>query len=690
MSLKALTNPFVIFLSLYVSVEGGNLHPVLESSYAKLISGDQAFEERRYDLAKKEYKKGLDLLSSDLTLNALLRKELQDRHKSITKRLEAETSSRHKLNHSKSRPLARKLKEMVIPKLELSQITLGESLARLRKFTEEHDDKGVLPQERGVSFVLNLNSPAVETQRFSLNLKNVSIDQVLKALCKVLPVQVSINKHAVVVSEIAPQGESLEVRHYTISPTKLLRHTNLALLEQKFGKKKSMLQSYSLQQLLESLGVSFCEGSSAAAIQASGKIIVNNTREQHQHIERLMQEMHKAREIMVRLEVKLISIQGNVQVSKELSASEVLVKAASDGVGALNISLEGNSFNTLPVDQTIDTLLQKGDALYDPLAVSNTQNVSGNAETFEQKLSQLTSNQNSIPGIISVTAGVNDQMLEILLGGLKQNKTVKFLMEPSLVTQSGQQTRLHLGREFRYPQRYTPPQISPGNSSGVEDDDLGSYTWREDYDADLSRINELYGKAELAANYTAAITPSHPNQFVTTLLGSELTITPTYKEGSKIINLSINLTHRELDGYIDYGSPIQTISRKVTFDREGIEAFLDSTPSPTSEEILESLNGGNNIEVEEYIFQSTPNRVLQPVFSKIKAQTNVSVYDGTTVILGGLLKTQAQTVKDKSSLLSKLPFVGKFFTSEVEQRIDKQIFIAIKASAETPKGVPLN
>ena len=86
----------------------------------------------------------------------------------------------------------------------------------------------------------------------------------------------------------------------------------------------------------------------------------------------------------------------------------------------------------------------------------------------------------------------------------------------------------------------------------------------------------------------------------------------------------------------------------------------------------------------------TPNVINQPVFSTRKVTTSVSVYDGQTVVLGGLMREDVQKTEDKVPIIGDIPLVGRAFRTNTEQHTKKNLVIFVTAKIITPAGVPLN
>ncbi|PYK27590.1 MAG: type II and III secretion system protein, partial [Verrucomicrobia bacterium] len=70
--------------------------------------------------------------------------------------------------------------------------------------------------------------------------------------------------------------------------------------------------------------------------------------------------------------------------------------------------------------------------------------------------------------------------------------------------------------------------------------------------------------------------------------------------------------------------------------------------------------------------------------------TSVSVYDGQTVVLGGLMREDVQKTEDKTPILGDIPLIGRAFRTNVDQHIKKNLVIFVTARIVTPAGLPLN
>ncbi|MEO8351272.1 MAG: type II and III secretion system protein, partial [Chthoniobacteraceae bacterium] len=136
--------------------------------------------------------------------------------------------------------------------------------------------------------------------------------------------------------------------------------------------------------------------------------------------------------------------------------------------------------------------------------------------------------------------------------------------------------------------------------------------------------------------------------------GVTLEVEPVVGPDGYTIDLNLVPQVVEFEGFINYGSPIQTTSTNIL-------------GQPTTTVI-------------------TPNVINQPIFSTRKVTTTVSVFDGSTVVLGGLMREDVQTVEDKVPFFGDIPLVGRLFRSNVDQHLKRNLVIFVSARLINPAG----
>jgi general secretion pathway protein D len=86
----------------------------------------------------------------------------------------------------------------------------------------------------------------------------------------------------------------------------------------------------------------------------------------------------------------------------------------------------------------------------------------------------------------------------------------------------------------------------------------------------------------------------------------------------------------------------------------------------------------------------TPNTINQPIFNSRKVTTSVSVWDGQTVVLGGLMREDVQKTEDRTPIVGDVPLIGRLFRTNAEQHIKRNLVIFVTARLVNPAGQPLH
>jgi general secretion pathway protein D len=145
------------------------------------------------------------------------------------------------------------------------------------------------------------------------------------------------------------------------------------------------------------------------------------------------------------------------------------------------------------------------------------------------------------------------------------------------------------------------------------------------------------------------VTPATPTAFETRNTGVTLEVDPVLGADEFTIDLNLAPEVVEFDGFINYGSPISS---------------------------------GNVV--------ITENRIEMPIFNTRRVTTQVTIWDGQTVALGGLIREDIQDVEDKIPFLGDLPAVGRLFRSSVELHLKRNLTIFVQAQLMDPSGMPVN
>jgi general secretion pathway protein D len=232
----------------------------------------------------------------------------------------------------------------------------------------------------------------------------------------------------------------------------------------------------------------------------------------------------------------------------------------------------------------------------------------------------------------------------MVIRALSQQKGVDLMSAPKVTTKSGIKATIKVIREFPYPTEFNPPQVPPPVTGGGQG-----------------------GNGESTAGIvvtSGAVTPSTPSAFEKRDLGVSLEVEPQVGADNFTIDLSLSPEVVEFDGFVNYGSPIV---------------------GPRYDPAL--IAAGNPSGIGTFIL--TPNVINQPIFSVRKVTTNVSIWDGQTVALGGLIREDVQKVNDKVPILGDIPLAGRLFRSNVDQKIKRNLIVFVTARLMDAQGQPL-
>jgi general secretion pathway protein D len=88
------------------------------------------------------------------------------------------------------------------------------------------------------------------------------------------------------------------------------------------------------------------------------------------------------------------------------------------------------------------------------------------------------------------------------------------------------------------------------------------------------------------------------------------------------------------------------------------------------------------------VVEISPNQILMPVFSVMRTETNLTIADGSTLVIGGMLQEKVQKVQDKTKILGDLPIVGRMFQSEAYAPVRTAVVFLVTVKVVDPTGKP--
>jgi general secretion pathway protein D len=490
--------------------------------------------------------------------------------------------------------------------------------------------------------------------RITLTLNEIPLGEALRYIANQAGLKVKVEPYAVSIIPISEQSNDLITKEYRVPPdfiSTTLTPSYSALeagayrqkkgLEAPTGTGKDTQESTGGAQLvnregakefLEGQGVAFPPGASANFLPQSSRLIVRNTQDNLDLVDAIVEQLNVAIPKQVEIESKFIEItQNNL---KELGFDWLL---GQFNIGNHKLFGGGGTSGTgppiNPADWPFNPPVGPPVGQFPVTADNRSGNFALSANALDALLFPTMGASSLAPGIFGLAGVFTDPQFQVVIRALNQKKGVDLLSAPKVTTKSGQRAVIEIVREFRYPTTFTQPQVPS----------IGSTT------------------TIVSGVVPVVVTPTTPQTFETRNTGVTLEVEPVVGPDGVTIDLNLVPQVVEFEGFINYGSPINAV---------GVNTIgVISTSAPV---LL------------------TQNVINQPVFSTRKVTTNVSVWDGQTVVLGGLMREDVQKVEDKTPIIGDIPLVGRLFRSNVDQHIKRNLIIFVTARLVTPGGLPLN
>ena len=81
-------------------------------------------------------------------------------------------------------------------------------------------------------------------------------------------------------------------------------------------------------------------------------------------------------------------------------------------------------------------------------------------------------------------------------------------------------------------------------------------------------------------------------------------------------------------------------------------------------------------------------KFMMPILTKREAKTKLIVFDGETVVLGGMILEKLDKYEDKVPFLGDLPLLGRLFRMNGEQSVKTNLLMFVNARLVQPNGQP--
>lgn len=535
----------------------------------------------------------------------------------------------------------KKLAEIIIPNVSFPApgVTLAQAINTLSILSVEYDKSN--DAKKGVNIVL-FGDNASEAKPVVLTLRDLSLGQILDWVTQQAGFQYDIEKDTIVVRKAMDNSvASMDTLDFPLPTSTVMRMIGFkaAVGESDdsgnpFGGSGGGAaagagdgKEEAIKNFLVKAGVEFGPGATVAF--DGSKLWVTNTRRNLDKVRNILLRYSETKQ--VEIEAKFMEV--NQGVLKELGFNWNVSRKNADGSYSTLFSTVGRSTTGLIStynNRTLADSITSASAGSTPITILKpaaevTADVP-NPYTVDPVVPLLPSTINMASGAAqaanTVLGVINGYDVSLIVNALEQRQGSDLLCAPKVTVISGSTASITVSQRMRYPESWGDVQSNVGSSS--------------------TTVN---GENSSSAGVT--ITPGTPQDFTSVDVGVSMEVTPNVEEDDSI-NLVLNPNVTEFEGFMEYGGVAVAISSGTTV--------------------------------------TVPSGFIQPVFSVREVKTTVTVFDGATVVMGGLTREEVRTINDSVPILSDIPWIGRLFRSKGESRQKRNLLIFVTANRISPGG----
>ncbi len=536
----------------------------------------------------------------------------------------------------------KKLAEIIIPNVSFPApgVTLAQAINTLSILSVEYDKSN--DAKKGVNIVL-FGDNASEAKPVVLTLRDLSLGQILDWVTQQAGFQYDIEKDTIVVRKAMDNSvASMDTLDFPLPTSTVMRMIGFKAAVGESGDSGNPFggsggggaaagagdgKEEAIKNFLVKAGVEFGPGATVAF--DGSKLWVTNTRRNLDKVRNILLRYSETKQ--VEIEAKFMEV--NQGVLKELGFNWNVSRKNADGTYSTLFSTVGR--NTTGVistynNRTLADSITSASAGSTPITILKPANeVTAdvpNPYTVEPVVPLLPSTINMASGAAqaanTVLGVINGYDVSLIVNALEQRQGSDLLCAPKVTVISGSTASITVSQRMRYPESWGDVQSNVGSSS--------------------TTVN---GENSSSAGVT--ITPGTPQDFTSVDVGVSMEVTPNVEEDDSI-NLVLNPNVTEFEGFMEYGGVAVAISSGTTV--------------------------------------TVPSGFIQPVFSVREVKTTVTVFDGATVVMGGLTREEVRTINDSVPILSDIPWIGRLFRSKGESRQKRNLLIFVTANRISPGG----
>lgn len=544
-------------------------------------------------------------------------------------------------------PVLDKLRSITVPEINIRDLPFDRAIAQLTIVSQSYDK-----ENKGVNmFVID---PDRKNPSVNMTLRNVTLEKAIDLITKQVNFTYTINSGII---EIRPDSGSndLETEFFPLSSAAETKMTGIGTgapttttpgaTASPFGAGTAGAgatdvnpRNEGIKNFLTRSGVSF-EVTGAVLNYDGTTLIVTQNRKNLERIRNILRRYSDIKQVHIESkfievsESSLNELSTNLRLSKTVGGVQTLraqtnLRSVNDVFGSATVSNPGTiavAGGSATIGTPPNQTIITQPPTVTPIANNPPSFPTGNFGGREPSFGGATG-WNGAQGLYNGAIGtIGSYDLSIFLKAIEQSSGSDLMSAPSLTVLDGKTAIIKIAQLLRYPQSYGDTQSNVGSQGGGGNNGGGG-----------------------SAGVT--ITAGTPQDFTVQEVGVTLEVTPTVGADDSIaLNLKPKVT--EFEGFVEYGGTSVAISGSTTV--------------------------------------TIPSGFFQPIFTTREVSTDVTVFDGATVVIGGLTREEVKTVNDKVPVLGDIPLIGAAFRSSGKSTTKKNLTVFVTANLVSPGGATL-
>jgi general secretion pathway protein D len=597
---------------------------------------------------------------------------------------------------SPEQEIQKKMQAIMIPSIQFNAANITDVISFFEKASREYDTEKAV-DKRGVNFVIKTGAgtapasgaAAATTDLFTpaatgggvadglgagpitFSARYVTLYDALKTVMDVSNMKFRIKGNIVTIMPMNIADDILITRSYNVLPTLTERvlstHREIApAAGEGFAAPADMSAATDWKGFFGQMGVNWPEGSAISYLATIGKLRVSNTADNLANFEQVLEELNVTPR-QIEVEARFVEVaqedlnslgfdwilNGNLGVNTGIGALDTFTSIPNPTLPSVNP--QGGGSWLRPYDSgslIVDGGGSGGSWIEsipdDPTSRQWQWDATPPANSYGRGMRFLNSSGNGVlnagttkqDDLLKLTAGLDGNAISMILHALSQKTSTDVLSAPKVVTKSGQEAIMKVVTEYIYPTSFEV-ESTPGVAA--------------------------VGGAPAAPGATTV----SPSDFETRDVGVILQVLPEVSADGQMINLMMNPQIVSPPEWKNYGSKIPQYTQ-----------VTETSPLPpfttTTRTVLLTDSKGSPIYLEQ--------PMEQPLFKIRSISTSISIYNGATVVMGGMITEERVATFDKIPFLGDLPYIGRLFQNKGERTEKRNLLIFVTARLVDPAG----